>query len=99
MSLSRLSVHYGHCRVILPHSPHRHHELINLYVHRAWDLIGEGETVALAQLAADFLEKKGRPLRIAIDEAVWRFNNFSKYEIKDIMESKICYAVKALVHT
>lgn len=58
-------------------------------MYKAWSLIGEGETVALAQLAADFLEKKKRPMRIAIEEAGWRFNNLSKYEIKDIMESKI----------
>lgn len=58
-------------------------------MHSAWDLIGDGETIALAQLAADYLERKGRPLRIAIDEAVWRFNNLNKYEIKDILESKI----------
>ncbi|KAF4451373.1 hypothetical protein F53441_5639 [Fusarium austroafricanum] len=37
--------------------------------------IGEGERVALLKLAAESLEKQGRPLRIAIDIAIWQFQN------------------------
>ncbi|KAG5662185.1 hypothetical protein KAF25_004424 [Fusarium avenaceum] len=37
--------------------------------------IGEGERVSLLKLAAESLEKKGRPLRIAIDIAIWQFQN------------------------
>lgn len=58
---------------------------------RAWPVIGDGEKIALAQLASDFHKDKGRPMRVAIDEAVWRFNNLGPYEIKDIVDSKIIY--------
>ncbi|KAF5667631.1 DNA repair endonuclease rad2 [Fusarium heterosporum] len=37
--------------------------------------IGEGERVSLLKLAAESLEKQGRPLRIAIDIAIWQFQN------------------------
>ncbi|KAM0336355.1 hypothetical protein ACHAPQ_004210 [Fusarium lateritium] len=37
--------------------------------------IGEGERVSLLKLAAESLEKTGRPLRIAIDIAIWQFQN------------------------
>ncbi|RKL07015.1 hypothetical protein BFJ71_g2335 [Fusarium oxysporum] len=37
--------------------------------------VGEGERVALLKLAAESLEKQGRPLRIAIDIAIWQFQN------------------------
>ncbi|KAF4342974.1 DNA repair endonuclease rad2 [Fusarium beomiforme] len=37
--------------------------------------VGEGERVALLKLAAESLEKHGRPLRIAIDIAIWQFQN------------------------
>ncbi|KAF5024985.1 hypothetical protein F66182_2936 [Fusarium sp. NRRL 66182] len=37
--------------------------------------IGEGERVALVKLAAESLEKQGRPLRVAIDIAIWQFQN------------------------
>jgi hypothetical protein len=64
------------------------------WIHRAWELIGDGEKVALAQMAADFLRDKGRPMRIAIDEAVWRWNNLSKYQIASIQESKTSTSVQ-----
>lgn len=37
--------------------------------------IGKGERVALAKLAIDHFEKHKRPLRIAIDAAIWNFQN------------------------
>ena len=37
--------------------------------------IGKGQRVALAKLAIDHLEKTNRPLRIAIDAAIWSFQN------------------------
>ncbi|KAJ4002992.1 hypothetical protein NW752_007855 [Fusarium irregulare] len=37
--------------------------------------IGGGDRVALLKLAAESLEKHGRPLRIAIDVAIWQFQN------------------------
>jgi Holliday junction resolvase YEN1 len=42
---------------------------------RIYQEIGEGERVSLLKLAAESLEKKGRPLRIAIDIAIWQFQN------------------------
>ncbi|KAK2058170.1 PIN domain-like protein [Colletotrichum caudatum] len=50
-----------------------------------WDAVSEaGRDVSLAQWAAKHLEEHGRPLRIAIDEAHWRFKN-----IGDAQEAKI----------
>ncbi|KAJ3524620.1 hypothetical protein NM208_g11988 [Fusarium decemcellulare] len=37
--------------------------------------IGEGKRIALVKLAAESLVKKGRPLRIAVDIAIWQFQN------------------------
>ena len=37
--------------------------------------IGKGERVALAKLAVEHLEKTQRPLRIAIDAAIWNFQS------------------------
>lgn len=56
-------------------------------IDRAWDVIGDGEKTELAQLATDFLRDKGRPMRIAIDEAVWRWNNLNLHQIASSRES------------
>jgi len=37
--------------------------------------IGKGERVALTKLAVDHFEKHRRPLRIAVDAAIWNFQN------------------------
>ena len=39
--------------------------------------IGKGERIALAKLAVDHLERTQRPLRIAIDAAIWNFQTQS----------------------
>src|SRR5271154_5607895 len=39
--------------------------------------IGKGERIALSKLAVEHLEKTGRPFRIAIDVAIWQFQNQS----------------------
>jgi hypothetical protein len=44
-------------------------------ISRIYQEVGEGERVALLKLAAESLEKQGRPLRIAIDIAIWQFQN------------------------
>jgi hypothetical protein len=44
-------------------------------IYRIYQEVGEGERVALLKLAAESLEKQGRPLRIAIDIAIWQFQN------------------------
>ncbi|CZR58576.1 uncharacterized protein PAC_08468 [Phialocephala subalpina] len=38
-----------------------------------WQKLGEGEVMDIAAYAAQHFEKHKRPLRIAIDEAIWRF--------------------------
>lgn len=54
-----------------------------------WDIIGDCvEVVPLAQL--------GRPLRIAVDEAGWRFNNLTPKQVEDIQKST--FANSALDH-
>jgi len=40
-----------------------------------WKEIGKGERVALSKLAVEHLERTQRPLRIAIDAAIWNFQN------------------------
>jgi holliday junction resolvase YEN1 len=37
--------------------------------------IGKGERIALSKLAVEHLERTGRPFRIAIDVAIWQFQN------------------------
>lgn len=37
--------------------------------------IGKGERIALSKLAVEFLERNRRPIRIAIDTAIWQFQN------------------------
>lgn len=37
--------------------------------------IGKGERIALSKLAVEHLENTGRPFRIAIDAAIWQFQN------------------------
>ncbi|KAL8894781.1 MAG: hypothetical protein Q9207_008411 [Kuettlingeria erythrocarpa] len=39
--------------------------------------IGPGERIALSKLAAEHLEKHGRPMRIAIDASIWHFQTQS----------------------
>jgi len=42
---------------------------------RIFKEIGKGERIALSKLAVEHLEKTQRPLRIAIDAAIWSFQN------------------------
>ncbi|KAF2873803.1 PIN domain-like protein [Massariosphaeria phaeospora] len=47
-----------------------------------WDLIKEQDhSVPTAQLAEEHYKKHGRPLRIAVDEADWRFNNLTSQQV------------------
>ncbi|KAL9619095.1 MAG: hypothetical protein Q9160_006271 [Pyrenula sp. 1 TL-2023] len=39
--------------------------------------IGRGERISLAKFAVEFFEKHNRPLRLAIDIAIWQFQNQS----------------------
>jgi len=51
---------------------------------RLWDIIGAGEVTPIADLAAEHFQRNGHPLRIAIDEAHWRFHTLSDAEIRAI---------------
>lgn len=53
-----------------------------------WDVVGEGEVWHIADYAADFFKKHHRPLRIAIDEACWRFRNLNAHEVEKIKEGE-----------
>ncbi|KAK8246597.1 hypothetical protein HDK90DRAFT_15316 [Phyllosticta capitalensis] len=50
-----------------------------------WDIIGEGEVTEIAQLASNHFRRTGRPLRIAVDEAGWRFHNLNEHQVKEII--------------
>ncbi|KAK8225709.1 hypothetical protein HDK77DRAFT_137125 [Phyllosticta capitalensis] len=49
-----------------------------------WDIIGEGDVTEIAQLASDHFQRHGRPLRIAVDEAGWRFQNLNDHQVEHI---------------
>lgn len=51
-----------------------------------WDILGEGEIKSLAQLSTDHFQKHKRPLRVAIDEAGWRFHNLSDAQVHAIRQ-------------
>ncbi|KAG9760258.1 PIN domain-like protein, partial [Aureobasidium melanogenum] len=50
------------------------------------DILGEGEIKSLAQLSTDHFQKHKRPLRVAIDEAGWRFHNLSDAQVHAIRQ-------------
>ncbi|KAF1933237.1 PIN domain-like protein [Didymella exigua CBS 183.55] len=53
-----------------------------------WDVIREyGEVIPLAQLAEEHYKQHGRSLRIAVDEADWRFNNLTREQVYAIRDS------------
>jgi holliday junction resolvase YEN1 len=47
-------------------------------------MVGDEAIIPLAQLATEFYEKHGRPFRIAVDEAGWRFNNLTEQQAAQI---------------
>lgn len=52
-------------------------------------MIGDaGEVVHIAEYAARFFEKHKRPLRIAVDEACWRFTNLTPEQVEKIREGE-----------
>ncbi|KAG9528190.1 hypothetical protein KCU93_g4579, partial [Aureobasidium melanogenum] len=51
-----------------------------------WDILGEAEIKSLAQLSTDHFQKHKRPLRVAIDEAGWRFHNLSDAQVHAIRQ-------------
>jgi len=53
-----------------------------------WDAIGRGEVVSIAKYATDHFNKHGRPLRVAVDEPGWRFNNLTPQQIEMIRKKE-----------
>lgn len=52
-------------------------------------MIGEGEVVSLADYATEHFRKHGgRPLRIAVDEAGWRFSNLTDFQVDEIRKKE-----------
>ena len=46
-----------------------------------WEVIGRGDLVSLAHYATDHYKQHGRPLRVAVDEPGWRFNNLTPQQV------------------
>ncbi|KAI7238291.1 hypothetical protein KC330_g2588 [Hortaea werneckii] len=53
-----------------------------------WDVIGEGEIVHVADYAARHFQTHKRPLRIAVDEACWRFTNLTPERVQKIRDGE-----------
>nr|POE94430.1 flap endonuclease gen like 1 [Quercus suber] len=51
---------------------------------RLWEALGDGEICSIADYAARFFETHQRPLRIAVDEACWRFTNLTDEQVQSI---------------
>ncbi|KAK3394073.1 PIN domain-like protein [Podospora didyma] len=49
-----------------------------------WDVIKEGEKTELAKWSAKHFEQLGRPLRIAVDAAIWQFRDVNDAKAKAI---------------
>ncbi|KAL9058433.1 MAG: hypothetical protein Q9162_001728 [Coniocarpon cinnabarinum] len=53
-----------------------------------WDVIGEGSVESLATISSQHFQATGRPFRIAVDEAGWRFHNLDDFKIAAIREKE-----------
>ncbi|KAF7195434.1 DNA repair protein RAD2, partial [Pseudocercospora fuligena] len=53
-----------------------------------WDVLGEGEVCDIADYAAAHFREHKRPLRIAVDEACWRFRNLSPEDVESIRKGE-----------
>lgn len=49
-----------------------------------WDVLGDGKITPLAEYAASHFLRQKRPLRVAVDEAGWRFNNLTDAQVAAI---------------
>ncbi|KAI4617579.1 uncharacterized protein J4E87_008215 [Alternaria ethzedia] len=62
-----------------------------------WDTIKKHEeSVPVAQLAEEHHRRHGRSLRIAVDEADWRFNNLTVQQVYTIRETSNEYAYQGI---
>lgn len=57
-------------------------------MYRLWDELGDGEIISIADYAARFFGTHKRPLRIAVDEACWRFTNLTDQQVQAIREGE-----------
>ncbi|KAK5163218.1 uncharacterized protein LTR77_010804 [Saxophila tyrrhenica] len=48
------------------------------------DILGDGEVNSIAELSTEHFKRTGRPLRVAIDEAGWRFHNLTDAQVAAI---------------
>ncbi|KAF2758679.1 PIN domain-like protein [Pseudovirgaria hyperparasitica] len=53
-----------------------------------WDILGDGELTSLAELSTRHYEQHGRPLRVAVDEAGWRFKNLTPQQVAFIKQKE-----------
>jgi Holliday junction resolvase YEN1 len=53
-----------------------------------WDVTGRGEVVSIAKYATDHFNQHGRPLRVAVDEPGWRFNNLTPQQVEMIRKKE-----------
>jgi len=59
-----------------------------------WQLFDKSPTPVcevryLADLSAQYFQKHGRPMRIAVDEAGWRFKNLTDKQVEFVRSSTI----------
>lgn len=66
------------------HLPNTNHVLT---VTRLWDVLGNGDVWSIADYAAHFYKTYQRPLRIAVDEAGWRFT-LTPQQVEKIKEGE-----------
>ncbi len=57
-------------------------------IHHLWELTGEGKSRSIAAWSSDHFKATGRPLRIVVDEANWRYKSLS--DAQDAMIKKNC---------
>ncbi|KAF8859932.1 PIN domain-like protein [Acephala macrosclerotiorum] len=58
-----------------------------MYLGRLWQKLGDGEVIEIATFASQHFQKHRRPLRIAIDEAIWRYKFFiSDKQVEEILK-------------
>ncbi|KAF5846475.1 hypothetical protein GGP41_003853 [Bipolaris sorokiniana] len=62
-----------------------------------WDIIKRyEEVIPIAQLAEDHHRRHGKPLRIAVDEADWRFNNLTPQQVYAIRDATNQHAFQGI---
>ena len=54
-----------------------------------WYILDDGEISAFADLSTEHFQKHGRPLRVAVDEAGWRFNNLTPAQVAFIQQNEL----------